>query len=124
MNRMPLIALISLCATTGRAQNIVPNPDFAGTGGVVVPIAGTVNGTVPDNWRAFAVNGGAIDLEIQTLAAEELFAGSPATNAVLLRVTAYGADQGFDDDNGRFPVIPGLDYHAELYVKSEATNSP
>ena len=120
---MALMSMISLCATAARAQNIVPNPSFVGTGGAVVPIAGTVNGTVPDNWRAFAVNGGAIDIEIQTLAADELFAGSPATNAILMRVNAFGADQGFDDDNGRFPLIPGLDYHAELYVKSGNTDS-
>ncbi len=102
------------------AQNLVPNPGFSGSGGLALPLGtGVVNapGGVPDSWRAFAVNG-AIDLEIVPVAAGELGEGSPATNAVLLRVRAYGADQGFDDDNGRFPLSPGVSYQARFYVKS------
>jgi hypothetical protein len=116
----PLLAGMLLGLSTGEllAQNIVPNPGFDGLGGVVVGAVNLVTGGVPDQWRAFAVGGGAIDLEIQPVPADELFPGSPATSAVLLRVTAFGADQGFDDDNGRFPITPGLDYQVEVFVRS------
>jgi hypothetical protein len=99
----------------------VPNPGFEGTGGLPLPLSGgTVNvlsGGVPDQWRAFAV-GGTIDMEVVPVEADELAAGSPATNAVLFRVSAFGADQGFDDDNGRFEIVAGIRYHAEFYIKS------
>jgi hypothetical protein len=104
----------------------VPNPSFTGTGGQNLPLGGgvvTAPAGVPDFWRAFAV-GGNIDLGIVPLAEDVLFAGSPATNAVLFRVNAFGADQGFDDDNGRFAMLPNLEYHAEFFVKSgNADNS-
>ncbi|MGQ9589143.1 MAG: hypothetical protein ACUVYA_02485 [Planctomycetota bacterium] len=111
---------LALLAPEARAQNLVPNPGFEGSGGLSLPIGtGSVNAPsgVPDSWRAFAVNG-AIDLEVVPVAAGELAEGSPATNAVLFRVNAYGADQGFDDDNGRFPIAPGVKYQATFYVKS------
>ncbi|MBI4600939.1 MAG: hypothetical protein HY721_03175 [Planctomycetes bacterium] len=116
------IALLVFARAAGAQDNVVPNPGFEGSGGQVLPIGGgTVNAPsgAPDNWRAFAVGGtSSIDLEVVPVAADELFAGSPATNAVLLRLNGAGADQGFDDDNGRFPIVVGLDYHAEFYVKS------
>jgi hypothetical protein len=103
-------------------QNVVPNPGFTGAGGQVLPIAGgMVNAPsgCPDNWRSFAVGAtSAIDLEVVPVAADELFAGSPETNSVLLRLNGVGADQGFDSDNGRFPILPGLDYHGEFYFRS------
>lgn len=112
--------LLSISVSSLPAQNIVPNPGFTGSGGLNLPLGtGVVVAPdgVPDSWRAFAVDGD-IDLEIVPLAADELFPGSPETNAVRLRVNAFGADQGFDDDNGRFPIVPGIDYHAEFWVKS------
>jgi len=115
-------ALGFLAVDLASGQNVVPNPTFQGAGGQNLPIAGGIVNApsgVPDSWRAFAVGGtSAIDLEIVPVAADELFPGSPETNAVLLRLNGIGADQGFDDDNGRFPILTGIDYHAEFYVKS------
>lgn len=115
-------ALVLLLVARAFTQNVVPNPTFQGAGGQNLPIAGGIVNApsgVPDNWRVFAVGGtSAMDLEIVPLAADELFPGSPETNAVLLRLNGAGADQGFDNDNGRFPILVGVDYHAEFYVKS------
>ncbi|MGQ9589145.1 MAG: dockerin type I repeat-containing protein [Planctomycetota bacterium] len=110
-----------LAGPEAAAQNLVPNPTFDGTGGLALPLSGgTVNvlsAGVPNSWRAFAV-AGSIDLDVIPLAADEVYDGSPEANSVLLRVNAYGADQGFDDDNGRTPLSPGVTYHAEFWVKS------
>ncbi|MBI4585407.1 MAG: hypothetical protein HY717_15445, partial [Planctomycetes bacterium] len=117
------VSILNLVASLGlfaQGENLVPNPNFQGTGGQALPIGtGTVtaNPGVPDNWRAFAVNGG-IEVDVELAAADEIFAGSPETNVVCFRIISYGADQGFDDDNGRFPISVGVDYHGEFYVKS------
>lgn len=100
------------------ASNLVPNPNFEGTGGLKL---GTT-GTVPEKWRAFAVGGGAASTSIIPVAAHELFTGSAETNAVRLNVTTFGSDQGFDDDNAKFPLTPGETYHLEFYVKTGNAN--
>jgi hypothetical protein len=52
--------LIALPEVTGPVlSERVPNPGFAGTGGGV---GGQVNGTAPDGWRAFAINGGELTI--------------------------------------------------------------
>ncbi|MBN1442138.1 MAG: hypothetical protein JXA90_05475 [Planctomycetes bacterium] len=120
LTRLLALALLALFVSSLRAQNIVPNPEFQGNAGLNLPLGtGVVNSPqgVPDSWRAFAV-GGSIDLEIVPLFEDEIFPGSPATNAVLLRVNVFGGDQGFDDDNGRFDLIPNVDYRGEFYVKT------
>jgi hypothetical protein len=111
------LSIASLAGQDLAAQNVVPNPTFAGAGGVSIGVT-LLSPGVPDQWRAFAVGGGAAELEVVPVGADEIFQGSPETNAVLFRVTGFGADQGFDDDNGKFPIIPGLDYHGEFYVRS------
>ncbi|HVR75069.1 MAG TPA: hypothetical protein VMT52_12080, partial [Planctomycetota bacterium] len=114
---LTLSVILGLAAPRLGAQNLVPNPGLEGTGGVNIGVTLLSEG-VPDQWRAFAVGGGAAEMEVVPVAEDEIFPGSPATNAVLFRVTAFGADQGFDDDNGRFPVTPGLEHQGEFYVRS------
>lgn len=110
-----LIALLAAPALGLYEINVVPNPRFAGTGGTQV---GSATGDVPDAWRGFGVNGGAIETSIVALPADALYAGSPATNAVRIEVTAFGQDQGFDHNDTRMVLIPGQSYHAEFYVKT------
>jgi hypothetical protein len=98
------------------AENLLANPEFAGSGGA---LGGNATGTVPDNWRAFSVgDGGAASIAPVPLAADEVFPGSPATNAVQWQVEVFAADQAFDDDNSRFPVTPGLSYQGAFYAKT------
>lgn len=99
------------------AEVDLPNPTFEGAGGAIVGTITAPDG-VPDSWRAFAVGGGAAELEVLPAVPDEIFEGSPATNFACFRVTAFGADQGFDDDNGRFPLVPGVEYHAEFWVRT------
>ena len=96
--------------------NLVPNPELAGSGGDL--LAEATGGPVPDLWRAFAVAGADGDFSVTALAADDVFAGSPATNAVTLRRTLFEGDSGFDHDSNRFPTIPGVPYRASVYVKT------
>ncbi|MEO8198503.1 MAG: hypothetical protein ABI689_17455 [Thermoanaerobaculia bacterium] len=102
---------VSLSAVT---RNLVPNPRFTGSLGASVG----ATGTIPDLWRGFAVGGGAAEVSLVPIAAGELYPGSPPTRAVRLEVGAFGADQGFDDDNARFAILSETPYHAELWIKS------
>jgi hypothetical protein len=122
MNRPVWTHFVSACAVVVLAavpllggENLLANPEFAGTGGAV---GGDLTGQVPDSWRAFAVGGGAATIATVPLAADEVAPGSPATNAVQWQVDLFGADQGFDDDNSRFPLTPGAPYQAAFYAKS------
>jgi hypothetical protein len=108
-----------LAGPTLGTVNIVPNSNFQGAGGTVV---GNVTGTIPDQWRGFAVGGGAADISIVPIAVNALYPGSPATNGVKLRVNTFGADQGFDNSTTLFKLTPGAPYHLEFYVKSGAPN--
>lgn len=81
-----------------QAGNLVQNPNFYGTGGAK---ADGITGTVPDGWRGFAIDPGTAEIETVPVAADELYPGSPATNAVLLRTTPQGGASGssaFDKD--------------------------
>lgn len=111
------LAMLGIMLSPGAAwadSNRIANPTFEGTGGIQF---GTT-GPVPDQWRAFAVGGGAAETEIAPVQPDELFTGSPSTRAVRLEVTAFGTDQGFDNDNARFTIIPNETYYLEFYVKT------
>ena len=126
----PTIALGFLCCATlvfgGTPApgvddpNMVPNASFRGSAGAIEDGggSGTVNGPVPTAWRAFAVGGGELDVAIVPLAADELFAGSPATNAVRLEVASFGADQGLDHTTHLISLDAGRPYQASIYVRS------
>jgi hypothetical protein len=103
--------------------NPVPNSALRGDFGVVGTSNGTVTGSVPTLWRAFAVDGGAVTLERMELAANVLFAGSPPTAAVKISVTAFGVDQGFDHATALFAFRPGRSYSARVYLRSGNANN-
>ncbi|MEZ5461749.1 hypothetical protein [Dokdonella sp.] len=97
------------------ASNTVPNPGFVGNSG---GIQGTVTGTVPDNWRAFSVGAGTINLTTVPLAANELFSGSPPTNAMRVQVTGGDGNEGFDHELVRAALHAGYFYRGEVYMRS------
>ncbi len=103
--------------------NQLPNPQFRGTNGSVVNQTSTVTGTVPTLWRLFGVNSAGVNADIVPLAADALFPGSPATNAVRLTVTAFGTDQGFDTSPVRFSLVPDRLYQYKVYLKSDNADS-
>jgi len=104
------------------APSLMPNPTFEGTNGLV---AGDATGTMPDGWRAFAVAGGAANVEIVPVAAGELYPGSPATRAIRFAVANFTGDQAVDHDNTRVILNSALRYHAEFYIRTgNADNSP
>jgi len=112
------VFLLALTATSAQAQyeiNLLPNPDFQGDAGSKV---GDVSGTVSDQWRGFAVNGGQVEISTVPVAADELYPGSPATTAVRLEVAVFGGDQGFDHEGHRMHLVPDYPYHAAFYIKS------
>lgn len=109
----------SLAAGAVYETNLVPNPTFQGSGGGTV---GTVTGTVPDQWRGYGVNGGAVLIEVVPVAAGELYASSPATRAIRLTVQTFGGDQGIDHYPNFTQLIVGRSYHVEYYVKSGNTD--
>ena len=76
-----LAGLLLFPAAWAQTSNQVPNPEFRGNQGAV---AGNVTGEVPSAWRGFAVGSSSIELATQALSADELFSGSPASNAVRL----------------------------------------
>ncbi len=100
--------------------NAVPNPGFAGNAGAST---GTVTGTVPDNWRAFAVATGSINLAVEPLAGNALFPGSPPTNAVRLGVIGgNGSAEGFDHQLSRPVLRSEHQYWGEVFVRSGNAN--
>jgi hypothetical protein len=125
--RIPaVLALLCLGAAGPTAMaadvNLVPNPGFTGTAG---EIQGSVAGTAPNSWRAFAVGGGSGEVATVPLAAGALYPGSPATNAARWQVNTFGSDQGFDHHPAPFGMIPGRPYHLEAYMRSaNADNTP
>lgn len=100
-----------------QTSNQLPNPGFEGTGGAV---AGNVSGTVPDSWRGFAIDGGAITLATVPVAANELYPGSLPTNAVQLTVNTFvGIGQGFDNEVVRAPILPAdRSIWGEVYLRT------
>ena len=126
--RIVLAAVIlaggALQASTPPPGNMVPNPSFRGDQGLVAAYGGTITGTVPTLWRAFAVNGAGLSLERLDLAADVLFPGSPPTQAVKITVSTFGADQGLDHDTAKFSFRQGNSYRARIYARSgNADNS-
>lgn len=103
--------------------NRVPNAGFEGTGGAVL---GSVAGTVPDSWRAFALAGADAAITTVPLAADALYPGSPPTNAIEFRVDAFSSAVGFDHETNLFSLEPaGEALWAEVYLRSvNPDNSP
>ncbi|MEM9529532.1 MAG: hypothetical protein AAGA23_01300 [Pseudomonadota bacterium] len=104
--------------------NQIPNPSFLGTQGLRLNDA---TGPVPSLWRLFAVGNDAIESEIFSVPAGDLFPGSPETLAVRLRVTNFGGnpstdDSGFGLSQVRFAVIRDLTYRARFYLRSGNTD--
>lgn len=95
------------------------NASFRGTAGAIEDGSGTVNGAVPPAWRAFAVGGGELDVDIEPLADDELFAGSPATNAVRLELASFGADQSLDHTTYLVSLDANRQYQASVWVLSD-----
>lgn len=134
---LPILALIVVSAQVVAGQgvapagtppvgvpdsNLVPNASFQGSTGIAAAQNGVVTGTVPTRWRAFAVDGGNIGLELQPLAAGALYAGSPPTTAVRLTVAAFGADQGFDHFNALFQIVGHRRHAGEVWLRTGNTD--
>ena len=109
--------IVALPSVLGPAVfNLAPNPEFSGTSGETL---GTVNGSVPDNWRAFAVGAGTLNLSTVPVAAGALFPGSLPTRAVRMEVIGgNGADEGFDHEGTRASLSSDYLHWGELYVRS------
>lgn len=95
--------------------NQVPNPEFVGQAGAVI---GDATGSVPDEWRGFAVDGSLADFAIEPVAANALYPGSPATRAVRMVVDQVSGGVGFDNTNTLLPVEEGRIYTGQFYVRS------
>ncbi|HVS64347.1 MAG TPA: hypothetical protein VMT85_12690 [Thermoanaerobaculia bacterium] len=108
-------AAAAQAGSTMEAPNLVPNPTFVGDIGQAL---GEVTGAVPALWRAFGVGGGAVQVQVQQVAAGALFAGSPATGSVRLTATGAGGDAGFDHEAHRFSLVAGQTYQAQVYLRS------
>ncbi len=120
MNRVinVVVFLLFLCVHSlaqATDLNRVPNPGFEGSDGSRL---GNVSGTIPDYWRAFGLDGGDVSIAIVPLAANALYTGSPATNAVQLTINSYGAAQAFDHETTPFSFSPGHNYSAQVYLRS------
>lgn len=101
--------------------NMVPNVALRGTAGAIETGggSGTVNGFAPTAWRAFAVGGAELDVDIVPLPAGALYPGSPPTNAARLEVVAFGDDQGLDHSTHLVSLKVGRQYQATLWVRSD-----
>ncbi len=97
-------------------ENIAPNPGFVGSAGAV---DGMVTGTVPNDWRGFAVGTGTLNLSSVALPAGDLFPGSAGTRAVRMSVVnGDGTLEGFDHEVVRSPLTSQYRYWSELYLRS------
>lgn len=97
-------------------ENLMPNPGFVGNDGFVV---GNIVGTVPNQWRAFAIGAGQLEITRNAIPPDFFFEGSPATQSVRFEVTGSVApEEGFDI----FPVLADLtnDYRHwfEVWIRS------
>lgn len=96
--------------------NTAPNPGFAGNLGAT---QGNVTGTIPDDWRAFAVGAGSTNVTTVPVAAGELFPGSPPTQAIRLQVIGGNGDtEGFDHELVRATMRSDFFYRGEVYLRS------
>lgn len=109
--------LVAMPTVLGPPQsNAAPNPAFAGDGGAQ---QGAVTGAVPDQWRAFAINSGSLNISTQAVAAGALFPGSEATTAVRLQVNGGdGSSEGFDHEIERALLVAGHVYRGEVFLRS------
>lgn len=100
--------------------NRLPNPEFSGINGF---IQGNVFGDVPDQWRAFAIDGASLDVETLPLAAGAVFPGSPAGTAVDLRALLGAGIVGFDHEPTQVALTPtAYRFRPQLYMRSSNIN--
>jgi len=113
--------LIALPEVTGPVlANRLPNPDLAGTDGFV---QGNVSGDVPDDWRAFAIDGASLAINSVPLAADAVFPGSPASNAVDVSVVTGAGFTGFDHEPTQVALTPtGYLFRPQIYMRSSNNN--
>ncbi|MBX3724839.1 MAG: hypothetical protein KF823_02875 [Xanthomonadales bacterium] len=111
------ILLVALPRVPGPpVGNDVPNPQFVGSGGVA---GGAVTGTVPDHWRAFALNSTSLSLERVSLPAHTLFQGAPPASAMRMAVgSGDGGSAALDHELARARLLPGHLYYAEVFLRS------
>lgn len=96
--------------------NRLPNPDFAGSDGFV---QGNVTGQVPDEWRAFAIDGAGIDVEKVPLAEDAVFPGSPVGTGVEATFNLGSGTAGFDHEPTQVPTVPpGYRFRVAVYMRS------
>ncbi len=96
--------------------NRLPNPEFGGSDGFV---QGNVSGEIPDDWRAFAIDGASIGIAKLPLAADAVFAGSPAATAVEVAFNLGAGTAGFDHEPTQVPATPpGYHFRVALYMRS------
>ncbi len=96
--------------------NLAPNPGFSGSSGA---IDGMVNGSVPDGWRAFAVDDNSLTTASVPLAADTLYPGSPPTTAVRIEVSGGdGTFEGFDHEGTRVALSAPYRHWGEVYLRS------
>lgn len=101
--------------------NRLPNPGFEGTDGFV---QGTVTGTVPDDWRAFAISGASLDIDTLPLTANAVFPGSPTGIAVDVSVVLGAGNAGFDHEPTQVALTPaGYRFRPQLYMRSANSDS-
>jgi len=100
--------------------NRLGNPDFEGFFGAK---SASVTGDVPDRWRAFALNDSTGEISVVPVAANELYSGSPQTQAVrwsvgLRPAGGPGGDMGLDKWNELAdPIQPDRVYRLLVDVK-------
>lgn len=105
-------------------SNALRNPEFDGTGGAK---SANVTGSVPNDWRAFAVSPGTGEIEVQPLAANELYPGSPATHAVRWKIgVGPGGGPGGDSALDKWgslaePILPNHVYRLLVDVRDGGT---
>jgi hypothetical protein len=94
-----------------QVENLVQNPSFEVTDGVLPNIWGVEGWTT---WNSTAGNGGAVDFD-----SDEFIDGSRS-----LKVEAKGAGNGdFQVIQVRLPLEPGKEYTASIWAKAEAPRS-
>lgn len=120
------LARASSLASADFDGNLVPNAALRGNFGTIASNPGDVTGNVPTLWRASAYQGATINLERIHLGANDLFPGSPPTEALKISVPTFGtnSNQNVDSSLGFFSVRTGMVYGAQVYVRSgNADNS-
>ena len=109
--------ILAMPSVSGPAvHNAAPNPGYSGNSGLA---EGMVTGSVPDDWRAFAVGSESLTVSTVALSADTLYPGSPATNAIRLQVSGGdGTFEGFDHEAVRAALQTNYQYWGEMYMRS------